>query len=206
MHVELTNLVPTSTSFVWLPWIEWLRGYCVVSHDFSHFLPILFTERSALSGRVFALFHFVCILFLYLYCVSIDSGATERILFCLNPPPPPKAISKIPIFQNSNFQKKTKKPKKNKKNNCARTLPHPLFPPWSVQNCFFVFFGFFVFFWKIGILENWNFGKLEFWIFWFPGICLKFSISLGSWQYSHFLSIPEQSLKSKDKNSQWFVH
>ena len=40
---------------------------------------ISFSERSA--RRVFALFHFVCILFLYLYCVSIDFCATERILF-----------------------------------------------------------------------------------------------------------------------------
>ena len=133
-------------------------------------------ERS--ERRFFALFHFVCILFLYLYCVSIDFCATERILFCLNPPPLPQRqfpkfqFSKIPIFQNSNFPKKPKKPKKNKKTNCARTLPHPLFPPWSVQNCFFCFFWFLWFFWKIGILENWNFGFFDF-----LG-CFKCSISL----------------------------
>ena len=33
----------------------------------------------------------------------------------------------------------------------------------SWHNWFFWFFWFLWFFWKIGILENWNFGKLEFW-------------------------------------------
>ena len=77
-------------------------------------------------------------------------------------------FSKIPIFQ-----KKTKKPKKPKK-----TILHR---PWGEEGVrqspgtigFFVFLvslGFLenwnfgkLEFWKIGILENWNFGKLEFW-------------------------------------------
>ena len=111
-------------------------------------------ERS--ERRVFALFHFVCILFLYLYCVSIDFCATERILFCLNPPPPPKAISKIPIFQSSNFPKKPKKPKKTKKTIVPGLCLTPSSPHGLCRIGFFGFFGFF--------------GKLEFWMFLFPGM------------------------------------
>ena len=64
-------------------------------------------------------------------------------------------FSKIPIFQ-----KKTKKPKKTKKNNSAQTMGGRGGEAKSWHNWFFWFLWFF---WKIGILENWNFGKLEFW-------------------------------------------
>ena len=134
-------------------------------------------ERS--ERRVFALFHFVCILFLYLYCVSIDFCATERRIFCLNPPPPPKAISKIPIFQNSNFPKfqfskipifqnsnfpkKPKKPKTPKKPIVPGLCLTPSSPHGLCRIGFFVFFGFFGFF---GKLEFWKIGILYFLISW----------------------------------------
>ena len=72
-------------------------------------------------------------------------------------------FSKIPIFQNSNFPKKTKETKKNKKNNSAQTMGGRGGEAKSWHNCVFCFFWFLWFFLKIGILENWNFGKLEFW-------------------------------------------
>ena len=100
-------------------------------------------ERS--ERRVFALFHFVCILFLYLYCVSIDFCATERILFCLNPPLPQRQFSK-------------------KKKNVPGLCLTPSSPHGLCRSYFFVFFFgsfcFFLEFWKIGILENWNLGFL----------------------------------------------
>ena len=76
--------------------------------------------------------------------------------------------SKIPIFQNSNFpkfqfSKKTKETKKTKKTNSAQTMGGRGGEAKSWHNCFFWFFWFLCFFLKIGILENWNFGKLEFW-------------------------------------------
>ena len=92
-------------------------------------------QKGALRAARFCIVSFgLYFVSIFVYCVSIDFCATERILFCLNPPSPKGN------FQNSNF------PKINKiqKNNCARTLPHPLFPPWSVQNCVFL---------KIGILD-----------------------------------------------------
>ena len=94
---------------------------------------------------------------------------------------------KNPKFQNSNFPKFqfSKKPKKTKKNNCARTLPHPLFPPWSVQNCFFGFFWFLCFFWKIGILENWNFGN-----------CLW---GRGGLRQNRILSVAQKSIETQYK-------
>jgi len=150
----------TRTSF------SWKCGLCMViilvgAISLNPFSNI--KKRS--ERRVFALFHFVCILFLYLYCVSIDFCATERILFCLNPPPPPKAISKIPIFQNSNFpkfqfSKKTKETKKTKKNQLCQDFASPPLPPMVCAELFFLFFLV-----SLVFLENWNFGKLEFWIF-----------------------------------------
>ena len=151
------------------------------------------TERSALSGaflHCFILFVFcfyICIAFLLIF-------VPLKEYYSASTPPLPQRqfpkfqFSKIPIFQNSNFpkfqfSKKTKETKKNKKTNCARTLPHSLFPPWSVQNCFFWFFWFLWFFWKIGILENLNFGFFDF-----LG-CFKFSISLevdNAITFSHF--------------------
>ena len=61
---------------------------------------------------------------------------------------------KIPIFQNSNFQKK----KETKKTNSAQTMGGRGGEAKSWHNCFFCFFLVSLFF-----LENWNFGKLEFW-------------------------------------------
>ena len=119
-------------------------------------LSILRTERSALSGaflHCFILFVFcfyICIVFLLIFVPLTESYSAST-------PPPPKAISKIPIFQNSNFPKKPKKPKKNKKSILHR--------PWGEEGVrqspgtivLLVFF--------FGFLENWNFGKLKFWIF-----------------------------------------
>ena len=62
-------------------------------------------------------------------------------------------FSKIPIFQK----------KETKKTNSAQTMGGRGGEAKSWHNCFFCFFWFLCFFWKIGILENWNFGKLEFW-------------------------------------------
>ena len=95
-----------------------------------------------------------------------------------NPPPPPKAISKIPIFQNSNFPKKPKKPKKQKKQLCQDFASPPL-PPIFCAELFFLFFWFLWFFWKIGTLENWNFESVDF-----LGYFKIFNF-LGSRQYSH---------------------
>ena len=118
-------------------------------------------ERS--ERRVFALFHFVCILFLYLYCVSIDFCATERILFCLNPPLPQR---QFPKFQFSKKKQKTKRPKKQ----LCQDFASPPLPQWSVQNC--CFFGLL----EIGMFFL-TFGKLEFGIFDVLGY-FKFSILL----------------------------
>ena len=140
--------------------------------------PNCFSERSALSGaflHCFILFVFcfyICIAFLLIFVPLKEYYSAST---------PPLPQRQFPKFQ---FSKKTKE---TKKTNCARTLPHPLFPPWSVQNCFFCFFG---------ILENWNFGFFDFLEY------FKIFNFLGSRQYSHFLSIPEQSLKSNDKNPQ----
>ena len=126
------------------------------------------TERSALSGAFLHCF----ILFLSLYCVSIDFCAIERILFCLNPPPPPKAISKIPIFQNSNFPKLqfSKIPifQKNQRNQKKPIVPGLCLTPSSPHGlCRIGFFGFFgkLEFWKIGILDfliSWDILNIQF--------------------------------------------
>ena len=134
---------------------------------------------------LFLLGFYICIAFLLIF-------VPLKEYYSASTPPLPQRqfpkfqFSKIPIFQNSNFPKFqfSKKTKETKKTNCARTLPHPLFPPWSVQNWFFLFFWFLCFFfWKIGILENWNFGFFDF-----LG-CFKFSISLevdNTTTFSHF--------------------
>ena len=145
-------------------------------------------ERS--ERRVFALFHFVCMLFLYLYCVSIDFCATERILFCLNPPLPPR---QFPKFQ---FSKKNKK--KQKKKTIVPGLCLTPSSPHGLRRIGFFVFLVLLFFWNFGKLE---FGKLEYWIFDVLGYFKMFNF-LGSRQYSHFPSIPEQSLKSNDKKPQ----
>ena len=161
----------------------------VIPKSWATHVMIFRKERS--ERRVFALFHFVSIGFLYLYCVSIDFCATERILFCLNPPPPPKAISKIPIFQNSNFPKFQfskipifQKNQRNQKNQLCQDFASPPLPPMvCAELFFFVFLVSLFFFWKIGILENWNFGFFDF-----LG-CFKFSISLevdNTTTFSHF--------------------
>ena len=64
---------------------------------------------------------------------------------------------KIPIFQSSNFPKKPKKPKKQKKQFCTE-YGGKRGEAKSWHNCFF-----FVFLVSLVFLENWNFGKLEFW-------------------------------------------
>ena len=104
--------------------------------------------------------------------------------------------SKIPIFQNSNFpkfqfSKKTKETKKTKK----KTILHR---PWGEEGVrqspgtigFFVFFGFFGFFgklefWKIGILENWNFGN-----------CLW---GRGGLRQNSILSVAQKSIETQYK-------
>ena len=119
-------------------------------------LSILRTERSALSGaflHCFILFVFcfyICIVFLLIFVPLTESYSAST-------PPPPKAISKIPIFQNSNFPKKPKKPKQKQKINSAQTMGGRGGEAKSWHNCFVGFF--------FGFLENWNFGKLKFWIF-----------------------------------------
>ena len=59
-------------------------------------------------------------------------------------------FSKIPIFQNS------KKNKRTKKNNSAQTMGGRGGEAKSWHNCVFCFLCFLFFF---GILENWNFGN-----------------------------------------------
>ena len=130
------------------------------------------TEKSALSGaflHCFILFVFcfyICIAFLLIFVplkeyYSASTSPLPQRQF------PKFQFSKIPIFQNSNFPKFqfSKKTKETKKTNCARTLPHPLFPPWSVQNWFFWFFWFLWFFWKIVILDfliSWDVLNFQF--------------------------------------------
>ena len=65
--------------------------------------------------------------------------------------------SKNPKLQ---FSKKTKETKKTKKNQFCTDHGGRGGEAKSWHNWFFWFLWFF---WKIGILENWNFGKLEFW-------------------------------------------
>ena len=122
---------------------------------------IYISERSALSGaflHCFILFVFcfyICIAFLLIF-------VPLKEYYSASTPPLPQRqfpkfqFSKVPIF------KKNQRNQKNKKNNCARTLPHPLFPPWSVQNWFFWFLWFF---WKIGILDvfiSWDVLNFQF--------------------------------------------
>ena len=60
----------------------------------------------------------------------------------------------------------------------------------SWHNCFFCFFWFLWFFWKIGILENWNFGKLEFW---------KLPLGEGGLRQNRILSVAQKSIETQYK-------
>ena len=69
----------------------------------------------------------------------------------------------------------------------------------SWHNWFFCFFWFLWFFWKIGILENWNFGKLEFWKIgilenWNFGNCLW---GRGGLRQNSILSVAQKSIETQ---------
>ena len=132
--------------------------------------PINPTERSALSGaflHCFILFVFcfyICIAFLLIF-------VPLKEYYSASTPPSPKGNfqnSKFPKFQFSKipiFQKKTKETKKNKKKQLCQDFASPPLPPMVCAELFFLFFLVSLVFLKIGILENWNFGKLEFLFF-----------------------------------------
>ena len=94
-------------------------------------------------------------------------------------------FSKIPIFQ-----------KKQKKQLCQDFASPPL-PPMVCAELFFLFFLVFLFF-----LENWNFGKLEFWKIgilenWNFGNCIWGRE--GGLKQNRILSVAQKSIETQYK-------
>ena len=151
--------------------------HCYFQDGHKHvfiYIHLHYAERSALSGAFLHCFILFVLCFYYYICIAfLLIFVPLKEYYSASTPPSPKGNfqnSNFPKFQFSKipiFQKNQRNQKKQKKQLCQDFASPPL-PPMVCAELFFLVF--LVILVSLVFLENWNFGKLEFWIFLFPGM------------------------------------